>query len=555
MAIAKVRPGGGSGGGGGGMTDISGKADTDLQNIDLTTNSEREFAREEIGLQDVSATELVAATHTGTRSFSPHDIREIAHNQAVRILPNNGTEVETLRLYYGDDAAWDEEVYVCIQDHTLEASSRPEAGSNWETYFEKVTTRIRQVTSLGAPADVSDRNLGKLHIVRPDYDGIPSFLAHVTTVDDEKLGELTTETDGQGRIGYSVGASSTRGHLSGYSGITRLDEILHTGGQHQLLMHVSTTSEIPRENSHQLVYLREQGSTADWWEVPVANGADGTYESSGYSGARTLESGKRYDVYVRSTSSTGTARVQTSTPVTTNRYDFYPDSRNWSVFAEKEDLDQNTVIIRDLVNDTVQLTEAQATDDTDTDFGTVSGERLSQAVAEFETGGTELTQAQVEDDASTDFGTVSGQRLSQAVAEFETGGALLTSTQVTDSSDTDAGQVSGERLNEAVQAFESSQGDAWATTEDYNRGEEVYHSSVFWKSNNDSNIGNEPTDSSSDWERLVPVELSQAQVESDTSDVYGQVSGERLAQAVAAHEGGGALQLPQAGGEILLTWS
>ena len=27
----------------------------------------------------------------------------------------------------------------------------------------------------------------------------------------------------------------------------------------------------------------------------------------------------------------------------------------------------------------------------------------------------------------------------------------------------------------------------------------------------------------------------------------------RLAQAVAAHEGGGALQLPQAGGEILLT--
>ena len=89
-----------------------------------------------------------------------------------------------------------------------------------------------------------------------------------------------------------------------------------------------------------------------------------------------------------------------------------------------------------------------------------------------------------------------------------------------------AGQVSGERLNEAVQAFESSQGDAWDTTQDYNRGEEVYHSSVFWKSNNDSNIGNEPTDSSSDWERLVPVELSQAQVESDTSDVYGQVSGE-----------------------------
>ena len=34
----------------------------------------------------------------------------------------------------------------------------------------------------------------------------------------------------------------------------------------------------------------------------------------------------------------------------------------------------------------------------------------------------ELTQAQVEDETSTDFGLVSGERLSQAVAEFESAG-------------------------------------------------------------------------------------------------------------------------------------
>ena len=71
--------------------------------------------------------------------------------------------------------------------------------------------------------------------------------------------------------------------------------------------------------------------------------------------------------------------------------------------------------------------QTQVEDETSTDFGLVSGERLSQAVAEFETAGggaaaDELTQTQVEDDTSTDFGLVSGERLSQAVAAFESAG-------------------------------------------------------------------------------------------------------------------------------------
>ena len=312
------------------------------------TSSQREVIRDLIGLQHVPAVDRVAAASTVLRSFSPADIRAIAHNQAVRVLPGNGTEVETLRLYYGDDAAWDEEIYVCIQDHELTDDSRPEEGVNWETYFVKVTTRVKQVAALPAPADVTDRDLGKLHILRATHDGLPSALAHVAEVDDEKLGALTTGSDGSGRNGFINESGGARGHLAGYAGITRLDEILHTGGQHQLLLHVTADSVIPREDTPKLVYLREQGSTADWWETTVIDGADGTYASQGYSGARTLDAGKVYDVYIRSISQSSAIRIQTSAPATTNRYDFYPDSRTWAVFSETDDTDQHAVIIREL---------------------------------------------------------------------------------------------------------------------------------------------------------------------------------------------------------------
>ena len=312
------------------------------------TSGQREAIRDLIGLMHVPAADRVAAVSTVLRAFAPADIREIAHNQAVRVLPNNGTEVETLRLYYGDDAAWDEEIYVCIQDHILSTDSRPEEGEDWETYFVKVTTRVKQVAALPAPADVTDRDLGKLHIVRADHDGLPSALAHVAAVDDEKLGALTAGSDGSGRNGFIDEGSDVRGHLTGYAGITRLDEILHTGGQHQLLLHVTEDSEIPREDTPKLVFIREQESTDDWWEITVINGADGTYESQGYSGARTLLAGKVYDVYIRPISQSTAIRVQTGNPVATNRYDFFPDSRTWAVFSEDSDTGQHAVIIREL---------------------------------------------------------------------------------------------------------------------------------------------------------------------------------------------------------------
>ena len=314
----------------------------------LTAN-QRETFRELLGLAHVPAADRVAATSQVLRAFSPADIREIAHNQAVRPLPNNGTEVETLRMYYGDDAAWDEEIYVCIQDHILSTDSRPEEGEDWETYFVKVTTRVKQVSTLPAPADVTDRDLGKLHIVRADHDGLPSALAHVAEVDDEKLGALAAGSDGSGRNGFiNEAGSDARGHLTGYAGITRLDEILHTGGQHQLLLHVTEDSEIPREDTPKLVFLREQESTDDWWEITVINGADGSYESQGYSGARSIEAGKVYDVYIRPIAQSSAIRVQTSNPTATNRYDFFPDSRTWAVFSEDSDTGQHAVIIREL---------------------------------------------------------------------------------------------------------------------------------------------------------------------------------------------------------------
>jgi hypothetical protein len=73
----------------------------------------------------------------------------------------------------------------------------------------------------------------------------------------------------------------------------------------------------------------------------------------------------------------------------------------------------------------VQLTQAQAEDAASTVFGTVSGQRLAQAVVQNVPA---LTQAQAENPASTVFGAVSGQRLAQAVSVNVTASAVLSAT-------------------------------------------------------------------------------------------------------------------------------
>ena len=386
----------------------------------LTAN-QRETFRELLGLAHVPAADRVAATSQVLRAFAPADIREIAHNQAVRVLPNNGVEVETLRLYYGDDAAWDEEIYVCIQDHILSTDSRPEEGEDWETYFVKVTTRVKQVSTLPAPADVTDRDLGKLHIVRADHDGLPSALAHLAEVDDEKLGALAAGSDGSGRNGFiNEAGSDARGHLTGYAGITRLDEILHTGGQHQLLLHVTEDSEIPREDTPKLVFIREQESTDDWWEITVINGADGSYESQGYSGARSIEAGKVYDVYIRPIAQSSAIRVQTSNPTATNRYDFFPDSRTWAVFSEDSDTGQHAVIIRELAGGPV-IPDAPAGSDAGDRRMLIGGAGAYALVAE-------LYESMVPDLPATKItsGTLATSRIPGLSANFIVSGAFAT---------------------------------------------------------------------------------------------------------------------------------
>ena len=103
----------------------------------LLSTPQRQALRNAIGLARVPATERVAATSETVRAFAPVDVREIAHNQAVRVLPANGIGVATDRLYFGDDAAFDEEIYVCIQDTILTADDRPEEGGELGDLFSQ----------------------------------------------------------------------------------------------------------------------------------------------------------------------------------------------------------------------------------------------------------------------------------------------------------------------------------------------------------------------------------------------------------------------------------
>ena len=306
-------------GGGASQAELDGKANIELDNIAVPAAGRRDV-RSGVGFHELSAAQRVTASSQDITEFSPHDIREISHNQAIRALPANGTEVETDRLYFGDDAAWDEEIYLCIQDQTLTADDRPEIGVDWQTYFEKVTTRIKQVATLPAPRTVNDRDLGKIHAVRSDHDGVVSMLAHVAAVEDGTVGEFTAEHDGA-----MVGHWGSRGHLTGYLNIERLDEVDGGAGTKRVVMLVAENGGIPSENTPRGIYFRESGTSGNWTSVEVTAGADDEYESLAYADTISLfAEHTTYDLVVTS-DGTGEAPGQTiSAPPNDDRYAFLP---------------------------------------------------------------------------------------------------------------------------------------------------------------------------------------------------------------------------------------
>ena len=93
-------------------------------------------------------------------------------------------------------------------------------------------------------------------------------------------------------------------------------------------------------------------------------------------------------------------------------------------------LDQSTNTFE--VSNLTELTQTQAEDDTSTDFGTVSGERLAQAVAEYSLGvnqtGQDVTASRV---ANTTYQNTTGKPIFVSVHGLETVGELQTSTDNT----------------------------------------------------------------------------------------------------------------------------
>ena len=263
------------------------------------------------------------------------------------MLPANGIGVATDRLYFGDDAAFDEEVYVCIQDTILTADDRPEEGANWETYFRKVSSRFRQHTALPAPSTIPLRDIGKVHLIRSAYNAAISLMAHLAPVSDATVGEWTAERDGT-----TVGHWGSRGHLTGYLNITRLDEVDAGGGTRRIEMRVADTGTIPSENTGRGIYFREHGSSGAWKSIGVTAGADGIYESLAFDEADSLiDEHTTYDLVVTSTGTGEAHGHEFADPPADNRYDFFPGSVKWAIVAERDDTDQNRVFIRELIRD------------------------------------------------------------------------------------------------------------------------------------------------------------------------------------------------------------
>ena len=314
------------------------------------TSGQREALRDLIGLMHVPAADRVAAVSTVLRAFAPADIREIAHNQAVRPLPNNGTEVETLRLYYRRRrrvGRGNLRLYPGpFADHRFPARGRRGLGD-----------LLRQ----GDDAGQAGRRAARAR--RRDRPGISASCissARITTgcrprwrtsraVDDEKLGALTAGSDGSGRNGFIDEGSDVRGHLTGYAGITRLDEILHTGGQHQLLLHVTEDSgDPPRGHAEAGVHPRAGKHR------PTGGRSRSSTGLTGPTNLRAIRVRARYWPARSTTCTSGPSRSpppSASRPGIRwrqNRYDFFPDSRTWAVFSELADTGQHAVIIREL---------------------------------------------------------------------------------------------------------------------------------------------------------------------------------------------------------------
>ena len=200
-------------------------------------------------------------------------------------------------------------------------------------------------TALPAPSAVADDDRVKLHVVK-DSNDLVSEVAHLAHV-EATVGALTTggiSADHGRRIGFDDGEY---GHLTGFLNITKLDELPLGANAFRLEMHVASTGTIPRENATRTVYLRKRGAS-HWTVFHIASGLLGEYISNVNYHNRRLEEGAVYDVVVISNSQ-GSDGEQVENVHADDRYDFFPDGRDWRQMAELDDFNSAQVLIEHVV--------------------------------------------------------------------------------------------------------------------------------------------------------------------------------------------------------------
>ena len=153
-----------------------------------------------------------------------------------------------------------------------------------------------------------------------------------------------TSADHGRRIGFD---DDDYGHLTGFLNITKLDELPLGANAFRLEMHVASTGTIPRENATRTVYLRKRGAS-HWTVFHIASGLLGEYISNINYHNRRLEEGAVYDVVVISNSQ-GSDGEQVENVHADDRYDFFPDGRDWRQMVDVDDFNSAEVLIEHLV--------------------------------------------------------------------------------------------------------------------------------------------------------------------------------------------------------------
>ena len=200
-------------------------------------------------------------------------------------------------------------------------------------------------TALPAPSAVADDDRVKLHVVQ-DLNNLVSEVAHLAHV-EATIGVMTTggtSADHGRRIGFD---DDDYGHLTGFLNITKLDELPLGANAFRLEMHVASTGTIPRENATRSVYLRKRGAS-HWTVFHIASGLLGEYISNINYHNRRLEEGAVYDVVVISNSQ-GSDGEQVENVHADDRYDFFPDGRDWRQMVDLDDFDSAQVLIEHVV--------------------------------------------------------------------------------------------------------------------------------------------------------------------------------------------------------------